>query len=80
MEEEKNEYIIYKLMKQRDIGTLDLHRVLNRIGIKIPQKTLHTYIKSDFKNAKNPKLKVVALEMIKNYDELIINLKENKSV
>ena len=78
--EEKEEYIIYKLMKQRDIGTLDLHRVLNRIGVEVPQKTLHTYIKSDFKNAKNPELKEVALEMIKNYDKLITNLKKNKLV
>tara|TARA_R110000772_G_scaffold47429_7_gene108457 strand:+ start:4612 stop:4851 length:240 start_codon:yes stop_codon:yes gene_type:complete len=79
MEEKKN-YVIYKLMKQRYIGTLDLHRVLNRIGVEVPQKTLHTYIKSDFKNAKNPELKEVALEMIKNYDKLITNLKKNRFV
>lgn len=78
--EEKIEYIIYDSMKQRNLGTLDLHRVLSMIGIYVSKKTLHTYLKTDFKNSKNPNLKAVALELIKNYDELIINLKENKLV
>ena len=75
MSEEKEERVIYKLMKQRDISTLDLHRTLKRVGVKVSPKTLHTYLKDDFENAKDGRLKTVALEMLKSYDDLIENLK-----
>lgn len=75
MEEEKKS-IIYKLLKQRDISTLDLHRTLARVGVVVSKKTLHTYLKDDFENARDERLKVVALEMLKNYDDLITKLKK----
>lgn len=76
MEEQKEERKIYKLMKQRDISTLDLHRALKRVGVVIPQKTLQTQLNNDFENAKDNRLKIVALEMLKSYDNMIENLKK----
>jgi hypothetical protein len=77
-EKEDNERVIYKLMKQRDISTLDLHRTLKRVGVFIPQKTLHTQLSRNFDNSKEPMLKEVALEMIKSYDDMIERLKNRK--
>jgi len=76
VEEQKEERKIYKLMKQRDISTLDLHRALKRVGVVIPQKTLQTQLNNDFENAKDNRLKIVALEMLKSYDNMIENLKK----
>ena len=67
--------IVYKLMKQRDISTLSLHRALERLGVDVAKKTLHTYLLTGFKNAKDDRLKIEALEMIKSYDNMIDNLK-----
>jgi hypothetical protein len=65
---------VYYRMKERRISTLDLHHVLKSIGIEIPQRTLQYHLDSNFKTTIDDRLKFVADEMIKNYDELITNL------
>lgn len=68
---------IYSEMKRRRISTLDLHYMLELVGITISKKTLQNYINNEFLTAKNEKIKVVALKMIEGYDELVEQIKKD---
>lgn len=65
---------VYNELKERRVSTLDLHSILQKIGIVIPQRTLQYHLDNNFRTTTDDRLKAVAGEIIKNYDELINNL------
>jgi len=67
---------IYDAMKERRISTLDLHAVLDKLGIVIPQRTLQEHLNNNFTKVDDTRLKSVALKMIENYDNFIGKMKE----
>jgi hypothetical protein len=71
MEERK----LYEKMKSRNISTLQLHRVLNEVGIDIPKRTLQYYLDSDMLKCSDERIEKVANFLIKSFDKTILNLK-----
>jgi hypothetical protein len=65
---------IYYEMKDRRISTLDLHYVLEKIGIVIPKRTLQYHLDNNFRTTTDDRLMYVARYMIRNYDNLVEEL------
>jgi hypothetical protein len=66
---------VYYSMKDRRISTLDLHSALEKVGVDIPKRTLQYHLDNDFRTTTDERLKYVATYMIRNYDNLIEELK-----
>ena len=67
---------MYDLMKSRRISTLDLHEVLKKAGVDIPQRTLQHHLNHDLKTTDDERIKTTIVHMVKNYDDMVESLKE----
>jgi hypothetical protein len=67
---------MYDLMKSRRISTLDLHQALEKAGVVIPQRTLQHHLNHDLKTTDDERIKKAIIHMVKNYDDMIVSLKE----
>lgn len=67
---------VYYEMKERRISTLDLHYVLEKVGITIPKRTLQYHLDNDFRTTTDDRLMYIARYMIRDFDNLIEDLKE----
>jgi len=76
MEKVKLDRRTYDAMKSRRISTLDLNAVLTKVGIEMSQRTLQAHLDNEFSSTDDERPKKVALMMIKSYDAMIINIKE----
>jgi len=68
---------VYNSMKERRISTLDLHYVLEKVGITFSKRTLQHHLDNDFRTTTDDRIKNIAIAMVKNHDELIEELKLN---
>lgn len=72
----KKERPTFDAMKLRDISTLMLCRMLEQVGVDIPQRTLQHHLDNEFKTTTDDRLKKVAKAMINNHDNLVEKLKK----
>lgn len=67
--------IIYKKLKSKRISTLDVSSVLTDLGIIIPKRTLQYYLDTNFRTCSDVRVEQIAITMIRNYDNLLKELK-----
>jgi hypothetical protein len=65
---------VYYAMKDCRISTLDLHSVLEKVGVIIPKRTLQYHLDNDFRTTTDDRLVYVAKYMIRNYENLVEEL------
>lgn len=67
---------MFKELKRRNISSLFVNQILEKVGITISDKTLQNYLNSDMETCKNPIIPVIIRKVIDNYDNTVKEIKE----
>jgi len=66
----------YDRLKKRGLHTKQVFRILQGAGFTFSQRTLQNYLDDEFLTCKDDDIKKAITGIIKNYDELVANLKK----
>lgn len=70
------ERVLYNRMRKCHISTLDVHRVLQEIGIDICKRSVQNYLDSDMATCTDDRVKKVIIKMIRTHEKMVKNLKK----